>query len=109
MDANQYILWRPHEIGLYRGSMQQYLAAVKRKEQKDVKATQVEKKPVYRSYIRLGRNFIQVSWDTEAQILVCTKLLAIKLSLKQIKLAEITKMVIVNSQKSLTLGIIKNV
>src|SRR6266540_1725362 len=70
------------KIGSYRESMQQYLAAVERKEQRSVKATQVEKKPVYRSYVRLGRNSIQASWDTGAQISVCTKLLAIKLGLK---------------------------
>ncbi len=59
------------KIGPYRESMQQYLAA-----------TQVEKKPVYKSYVRLGRNFIQASWDTSVQISVCTKLLAVKLDLK---------------------------
>src|SRR6266498_1524139 len=50
----------------YRKSMQQYLAAVERKEQKSVKAAQVEETPVYRSYVRLGRNSIQASWDTGA-------------------------------------------
>ncbi len=50
----------------YRESMQQYLAAVKRKEQRSVKAAQVEEKLVYRSYVRLGRNSIQASWDTGA-------------------------------------------
>jgi len=35
------------KIGSYRESMQQYLAAVERKQQRNVKATQVEKKPVY--------------------------------------------------------------
>ncbi len=49
------------KIGLYRESMQQYLAAVERKKQRSVKATQVEEKPVYRSYVRLGRNSIQAS------------------------------------------------
>ncbi len=70
------------KVGLYRDSMQQYLVAVERKEQRSVKATQVEEKPVYRSYVRLGRNSIQASWDTGAQISVCTKPLAIKLDLK---------------------------
>ncbi len=54
------------KIGQYRESMQQYLEAVERKEQRSVKATQIEEKPVYRSYIRLGRNSIQASWDTDA-------------------------------------------
>ena len=46
------------KIGLYRESMQQYLAVVERKEQRSVKVIQIEEKPVYRSYIRLGRNSI---------------------------------------------------
>src|SRR6266542_3461607 len=96
------------KIGPYRESMQQYLAAVERKEQRSVKATQVEEKPVYRSYVRLGRNSIQASWDTGAQISVYTKLLAIKLGLKWIKPTEATNMVTVNGQKSLTLGIVEN-
>jgi len=73
-----------------------------------VKVTQVEEKPVYRLYVRLRRNSIQTSWDTDAQISVCTKSLAVKLGLKWIKLMEITNMVIVNSQKSPILGIVKN-
>ncbi len=56
----------------------------------------------------MGRNSIQASWDTSAQISVCTKLLAIKLGLKWIKPTEVTNMVTVNGQKSLTLGIVKN-
>src|SRR6266498_1775782 len=60
------------EVGSYRESIQQYLAAVKRKKQRNVKAAQVEEKPVYRSYVKLGRNSIQASWDTKAQISVCT-------------------------------------
>src|SRR6266511_342438 len=97
------------KVGLYRESMQQYLAAVERKEQRSVKAAQVEEKPVYRSYVRLERNSIQASWDTSAQISVCTKLLAIKLGLKWTKLTEATNMVTVNGQKSPTLGIVENV
>src|SRR6266542_1421441 len=54
------------KVGPYKESMQQYLAAVKRKKQRNVKAAQVEEKPVYRSYVRLGRNSIQASWDTKA-------------------------------------------
>src|SRR6266542_4696694 len=92
----------------YRESMQQYLAAVKRKEQRSVKAAQVEEKLVYRSYVRLGRNSIQASWDMSTQISVCTKLLAIKLGLKWTKPTEATNMVTVNGQKSLTLGIVEN-
>jgi len=42
------------------------------------------------------------------QISVCTKLLAVKLSLKWIKLTEMTNMIIVNGQESLTLGIVEN-
>ncbi|SRR6266542_6802474 len=49
------------KIGPYRKSIQQYLAAVEKKEQRSVKAAQVEEKLVYRSYIRLGRNSIQAS------------------------------------------------
>jgi len=49
------------KVGSYRESMQQYLAAVERKKQRSVKATQVEEKLVYRSYVRLGRNSIQAS------------------------------------------------
>ncbi len=49
------------KIGPYRESIQQYLAAVERKEQRSVKAAQVEEKPVYWSYIRLGKNSIQAS------------------------------------------------
>src|SRR6266540_1593267 len=92
----------------YRESMQQYLAAIERKEQRGVKAAQVEKKPVYRSYVRLGRNSIQASWDTGAQISVCTKPLVIKLGFKWTKSAKATNMIIVNSQKSLILDIVEN-
>ncbi len=70
------------KVGSYRESIQQYLVAVERKEQRSVKVTQVEEKPVYRSYVRLERNSIQASWDTGMQISVCTKPLAIKLGLK---------------------------
>ncbi len=97
------------KIGPYRESMQQYLAAIKRKEQRSVKAAQVEEKPVYRSYVRLGRNSIQASQDTGAQISVCIKPLAVKLDLKQTKLIEIINMITVNGQKSPTLGIVENV
>src|SRR6266540_179117 len=97
------------KIGPYRESMQQYLAAVERKEQRSVKVAQVEEKPVYRSYVRLGRNSIQASWDMDVQISVYTKLLATKLGLKWTKLTEATNMVTVNGQKSLTLGIVENV
>ncbi len=96
------------KVGSYREFMQQYLAAVERKEQRSVKAAQVEEKPVYRSYVKLERNSIQASWDTGAQISICTKLLATKLGLKWTKPTEATNMITVNSQKSLTLGIIKN-
>src|SRR6266508_1429037 len=96
------------KVGPYRESMQQYLAALERKEQRSVKAAQVEEKPVYRSYVRLERNSIQASWDTGAQISVCTKPLAIKLGLKWIKLTEAMNMVTVNGQKSPTLGIVEN-
>src|SRR6266542_1021450 len=96
------------EVGSYRESIQQYLAAVKRKKQRNVKAAQVEEKPVYRSYVKLGRNSIQASWDTKAQISVCTKLLATKLGLKWIKPTEVTNMITVDGQKRLTLGIVEN-
>src|SRR6266540_2103961 len=96
------------KVGPYRESMQQYLAALERKEQRSVKAAQVKEKPVYRSYVRLGRNSIQASWNTGAQISVCTKPLAIKLGLKWTKPMEATNMVTINGQKSPTLGIVKN-
>src|SRR6266540_1418189 len=96
-------------IGLYREFMQQYLAAVERKEQRSVKAVHVEKKPVYRSYVRLERNSIQALWDMGAQISVCTKLLVTKLGLKWTKPTEATNMMTVNGQKSSTLGIVENV
>jgi len=35
------------KIGPYRESMQQYLAAIERKQQREVKAAQLEEKPVY--------------------------------------------------------------
>ena len=97
------------KIGPYRKFMQQYLTAVEIKEQRSVKAAQVEEKPVYRSYVRLGRNSIQASWDTGAQISVCTKPLAIKLGLKWTKPTETTNMVTIDGQKSLTLEIVENV
>ena len=96
------------KIGPYRKFMQQYLAAVERKEQRNMKATQVEEKPVYQSYVRLRRNSIQTSWDMGVQISVCTKSLIIKLGLKWAKLTETTNMVIVNGQKSPTLRIVEN-
>ncbi len=96
------------KIGPYRKSIQQYLAAVERKEQRGVKAAQVEEKPIYRSYVRLKRNSIQASWDTGAQISVCTKSLVTKLGLKWIKLTEATNMMTIDGQKSPTLGIVEN-
>src|SRR6266508_2630815 len=96
------------KVGPYRESIQQYLAAVERKEQRSVKAAQVEEKLVYRSYVRLEKNSIQASWDTGAQISVCTKLLATKLGLKWAKPAEATNMVTVNGQKNPTLEIVEN-
>ncbi len=96
------------KIGSYQELMQQYLVAVERKKQKNVKATQVEEKPVYRSYVKLKRNSIQTLWDTGVQISVCTKPLAVKLGLKWTKLIETTNMVTVNGQKSPTLGIVEN-
>ena len=70
------------KVGPYRESMQQYLAAVERKEQRSIKAAQVKEKLVYKSYVRLERNSIQASWDTGTQISVCTEPLTIKLGLK---------------------------
>ncbi len=84
------------KVGPYRESMQQYLAAVERKEQRSIKAAQVKEKLVYKSYVRLERNSIQASWDTGAQISVCTKLLTMKLGLKWAKSIEATNMVTVN-------------
>jgi len=70
---------------------------VKRKEQRSVKAIQVKKKSVYRLYVSLEKNSIQISWNTNAQISVCIKLLAIKLGLKWTKPAEAINIIIVNS------------
>ena len=70
------------QIPKYRESLQQYLAAVERKSQREVKNTTLEEKPVYRSYVKLGRHSLQAQWDTGVQISVCTKLLATKLGLK---------------------------
>ncbi len=47
------------KIGSYHKSMQQYLVAVERKKQRDVKLAQVEEKLVYWSYVRFRRNSIQ--------------------------------------------------
>ena len=68
----------------------------------------MKEKPVYRSYVKLERNSIQASWDTGAQISVCAKLLAVKLSLKWTKLIEMTNIVTVNDQKSPILRIVEN-
>ena len=81
---------------------------VKRKEQKNVKAAQVKEKSVYRSYVRIGRNSIQASWDTGVQISVCTKPLAVKLGLKWTKLIETTNIVTINDEKNPILGIVEN-
>ena len=58
--------------------------------------TQIEKKSVYLSYVRLERNSIQALWDTGTQISVCTKSLIVKLGLKWIKPTETTNMITVN-------------
>jgi len=42
------------QIPKYRKSLQQYLIAVERKNQREVKNTTLEEKPVYRSYVKLG-------------------------------------------------------
>ena len=70
------------QIPKYRESLQQYLAAVERKNQRKVKNTTLEEKPVYRLYVKLGRHSLQAQWDTGAQISVYTKPLAVKLGLK---------------------------
>ncbi len=70
------------QIPKYRESLQQYLAAVERKNQREVKNAALEEKPVYRLYVKLGRHSLQAQWDMGAQISVCTKPLAIKLGLK---------------------------
>jgi len=44
------------QIPKYRESLQQYLAAVERKSQREVKNMTLEEKPVYRSYVKLGRH-----------------------------------------------------
>jgi len=70
------------QIPKYRESLQQYLAAVERKNQREVKNATLKEKSVYQSYVKLGRHSLQAQWDTGAQISVCTKPLAIKLGLK---------------------------
>ena len=70
------------QIPKYRESLQQYLIAVEQKNQREVKNTILKEKPVYRSYVKLGRHSLQAQWDTGAQISVCTKSLAVKLELK---------------------------
>ena len=47
------------QIPKYRESIQQYLTAVERKSQREVKNTTLEEKPVYRSYVKLGRHSLQ--------------------------------------------------
>ncbi len=54
------------QIPKYRESLQQYLAAVERKNQREVKNTTLEEKPVYQSYVKLGRHSLQAQWDTGA-------------------------------------------
>ena len=47
------------QIPKYRESLQQYLAAVERKNQREVKNAALEEKPVYQSYVKLKRHFLQ--------------------------------------------------
>ncbi len=96
------------QIPKYRESLQQYLAAVERKNQREVKNTTLEEKPVYRSYVKLGRHSLQAQWDTEAQISVCTKPLVTKLGLKWAKLDKELNMVIIDGKKSPSIGIVEN-
>ncbi len=96
------------QIPKYRESLQQYLAAVERKNQREVKNTTVEEKPVYRSYVKLGRHSLQAQWDTGAQISICTKPLAIKLGLKWAKLDKELNMVTIDGKKSPSIGIVEN-
>src|SRR6266540_6051809 len=96
------------QLPKYRESLQQYLAAVERKNQREVKNTTLEEKPVYRSYVKLGRHSLQAQWDTEAQISVCTKPLTIKLELKWAKLDKELNMVTIDGKKSPSIGIVEN-
>ncbi len=84
------------KIGLYQKSMQQYLIVVEKKGQRNVKAAQIEKKPVYKSYIKLERNSIQALQNTGIQISVYTKPLVVKLGLKWTKLTEAINIITVN-------------
>ncbi len=97
------------QIPKYRESIQQYLAAVERKNQREVKNATLEEKPVYQSYMKLGRHFLQAQWDTGAQISVCTKPLAIKLELKWAKLEKELNMVTIDGKRSPSIGIVENV
>src|SRR6266540_246678 len=96
------------QIPKYRESLQQYLAAVERKNQREVKNATLEKKLVYQSYVKLGRHSLQAQWDTGAQISVYTKPLAIKLGLKWAKLKKELNMIIIDGKKSPSIGIVKN-
>src|SRR6266542_1465857 len=96
------------QLPKYRESLQQYLAVVERKNQRKVKNVTLEEKPVYRSYVKLGRHSLQAQWDTEAQISVCTKPLAVKLGLKWVKLEKELNMVTIDEKKSPSIGIVKN-
>src|SRR6266542_287405 len=96
------------QIPKYRESLQQYLAAVERKNQREVKNTTLEEKPVYRSYVKLERHSLQAQWDTGAQISVCTKLLVTKLGLKWTKLEKELNMVTIDRKKSPSIRIVEN-
>ncbi len=58
--------------------------------------------------MKLERHSLQAQWDTEAQISVCTKLLAIKLGLKWAKLEKELNMVTIDGKKSPSIGIVEN-
>ncbi len=85
------------------------MAAVERKNQKEVKNTTLEEKLVYRSYVKLERHSLQAQWDTGAQISICIKPLATKLGLKWAKPEKELNMVMIDGKKSPSIEIVENV
>ncbi len=56
----------------------------------------------------MGRHFLQAQWNTGAQILVCTKLLALKLGLKWVKPEKELNMVTIDGKRSPSIGVVEN-
>ncbi len=54
------------EIEQYQRKLWQYLDLVKKQKTNKVKSMIIEKKPIYRSYVKLGKYQLQVLWDMSA-------------------------------------------